>query len=72
MCWHIAVNTFIASSSTSFNSSKDIPSEPGDFPFDSAFNVFLTSSSNSVASSSHSFVSYIVVMLSSRLYMFSV
>ena len=59
ICWHIAVNTFIASSSTSFNSSMGIPSDPGDFPLYSAFKAFLTSSSNIVASSSHSFVSYI-------------
>ena len=73
ICWHIAVNTFIASSSTSFNSSMGIPSDPGDFPLDRAFKAFLTSSSNIVASSSHYFVSsYIVVMLSSRLYKFSV
>ena len=32
-----------------------IPSDPGDFPFDSAFKAFLSSSSNIVASSSHSF-----------------
>ena len=74
MCWHIAVNTFIASSSTSFNSSmgRPIKSEPCDFPFDIAFKAFLTSSSNTVAYSSHSYVSYIVVMLPSRLYKFSV
>ena len=49
-----------------------IPSDPGDFPLYSAFKAFLTSSSNIVASSSQSFVSYIVVRLSSRLYKFSV
>ena len=42
LCWHIAVNTFIASSSTSFNSSMGIPSDPGDFPLDRAFKAFLT------------------------------
>ena len=58
--------------STSFNSSMGIPSDPGDFQLDSASKAFPTSSSNIVASSSHSFVSYRVVMLSSRLYKFSV
>ena len=58
ICWHIAVNTFIASSSTSFNSSMGIPSDPDYFPLDSAFKAFLTSPSNIVASSSHSFLSY--------------
>ena len=72
ICWHIAVNIIIASSSTSFNSYMGIPSDPGDFPLYIAFKTFLTSSSNIVASSSHSFVSYIVVMLSSRLYKLSV
>ena len=57
----IAVNTFIVVSSTPFNSYMGIPSDPVDFPFDSAFKAFLTSSCNIVASSSHSFVSYIVV-----------
>ena len=58
MCWHIAVNTFIASSSTSFNSSMGIPSDPRDFPLDGTLKAFLTYFSNIDTPSSHCFISY--------------
>ena len=48
MCWHTAVNTFIASSSTSVNSYMGIPSDPSDFPLDSVFKAFLTFSLTSL------------------------